>query len=161
ARATGRGDDGGRAEENLGDREPLRERRVTVDDVVVEIMGDRVGDGQQQTVGGGERRRQTARHDEARDHEGKPRAGVATPAASAPAMTRPVITKGSPATSGMDSTTKSVLRMTKSAHCTMPSPFLSTTVKSPAGCQNVTQPGSSLIFEPTNRVNTAKRAKAA
>ena len=76
-------------------------------------------------------------------------------------MTRPVITKGSPATSGMDSTTKSVLRTTKSAHWTMPSPFLSTTVKSPAGCQKVTQPGSSLILEPTSRVNTANRAKAA
>ena len=60
---------------------------------------------------------------------------VESAAARPPAMTRPVITKGSPAISGMDSTTKSVLRTTKSAHWTMPSPFLSTTVKSPAGCQ--------------------------
>src|SRR5712691_9640249 len=86
---------------------------------------------------------------------------VESAAASPPAMTRPVITNGSPATSGMESTTKSVDRTTKSAHWTMPSPFLSTTVKRPAGCQKVTQLGSSLILDPTSRVKTAKRAKAA
>ena len=56
-------------------------------------------------------------------------------AARPPAITRPVITNGSPAISGIDSTTKSVDRITKSAHCTTPSPFLSTTLKRPAGGQ--------------------------
>ena len=46
----------------------------------------------------------------------------------------------------MASTTKSVLLTTKSAHCTMPSPFLSTTSKRPAGCQSVTHRGSSAIL---------------
>ena len=71
-------------------------------------------------------------------------------AARPPAITRPVITNGSPAISGIDSTTKSVDRITKSAHCTMPSPFLSTTLKRPAGCQSVTQRGSSAILVPTS-----------
>ena len=75
---------------------------------------------------------------------------VDSAAASPPAMTRPVITNGSPATSGIESTTKSVERTTKSAHCTSPSPFLSTTVNRPAGCQKVTQRGSSAILVPTS-----------
>jgi hypothetical protein len=65
-------------------------------------------------------------------------------------MTRPVITNGSPAISGIESTTKSVDRTTKSAHCTMPSLFLSTTLKSPAGCHSVTQRGSSESLVPTS-----------
>ena len=43
-----------------------------VDDVVVEVVGDRVGDGEQQAVGRGQRGGEAAGHDEAGDHERQP-----------------------------------------------------------------------------------------
>ena len=76
-----------------------------------------------------------------------------------PAITRPVI-NGSPATSGMDRTTKSVERITKSAHCTMPSPFLSTTVEFYTAPE--LHPAWQLADHGANEVaGTALRAKAA
>src|SRR4029450_11269564 len=56
---------------------------------------------------------------------------VESAAARPPAITRPVMTNGSPATSGIESTTKSVDRTTKSAHCTMPAPVVCTTGERP------------------------------
>jgi hypothetical protein len=73
-----------------------------IDDVVVEVVRDGIGDGEEQAV------------------------AVLSAAARPPAITSPVITKGRPAISGVASTTKSVLFTTKSAHWTIPSPFLST-----------------------------------
>ncbi len=77
---------------------------------------------------------------------------VESAAARPPAITSPVITKGRPAISGIASTTKSELLITKSASCTTPSPSLSTTSKRPAGFHSVTHRGRSAICVPTSRV---------
>ena len=55
-------------QQDLGDRHAARRRRVRVDHLVVEVVRQRVGDRQQQAVGGGQRRRQAAGRHQARDH---------------------------------------------------------------------------------------------
>ena len=55
-------------QEHARNGEPTDGRRVRVDHLVVDVVAERVGDGEQQPVGGGERRRKTAGGDQARDH---------------------------------------------------------------------------------------------
>ena len=54
-------------------REPADGRRVRVEHLVVDVVAERVGDGEQEPVGGGERGRETAGGDQARDHVRKAR----------------------------------------------------------------------------------------
>src|SRR4029450_5454442 len=58
---------------HAGPREPTDGRRTRVEHLVVDVVAERVGDGEQEAVGGGERRRETTGRDQARDHVRKAR----------------------------------------------------------------------------------------
>ena len=64
---------GDKEQQHTGDREPADRRRVRIDHLVVDVVAERVGDGEQESVGGGERRREAAGRDQARDHVRKAR----------------------------------------------------------------------------------------
>ena len=64
-RGRGHGDE---EQEHPRHGEPANGRRVRVEHLVVDVVAERIGDGEQQAVGGGERRRQAAGGDQARDH---------------------------------------------------------------------------------------------
>ena len=64
---------GDEEQQHAGDGEPTDGRRVRVEHLVVDVVAERVGDGEQEPVGGRERRRETAGRDEAGDHVGKAR----------------------------------------------------------------------------------------
>ena len=66
-------DHGHEEQQHPGHREPANRRRVRVEHLVVDVVAERVGDGEQQAVGGGERRREAAGRDQARDHIRKAR----------------------------------------------------------------------------------------
>ena len=59
--------------QHAGHREPTDGRRVRIEHLVVDVVAERVGDGEQQPVGGGERGGETAGRDQARDHVRKAR----------------------------------------------------------------------------------------
>ena len=65
--------DGHEEQEDAGHGEPADRRRIRVDHLVVDVVAKRVGDGEQQAVGGRERRRETAGGDQTRDHVRKAR----------------------------------------------------------------------------------------
>ena len=60
-------------QQHPGHREPADGRRVRVEHLVVDVVAERVGDGEQEPVGGGERGRETAGRDQTRDHVRKAR----------------------------------------------------------------------------------------
>ena len=60
-------------QQHAGNGQPPDRRRVRIDHLVVDVVRQRIGDGEQQSVGGRERRRQAARCHQARDHVGKSR----------------------------------------------------------------------------------------
>ena len=60
-------------QQHAGYREPTNRRRLRVEHLVVDIVAERVGDGEQEPVGGRERRRKAAGRHQARDHIGKSR----------------------------------------------------------------------------------------
>ena len=67
------GSHGHEEQEHAGDREPTDGRRVRIEHLVVDVVAERVGDGEQQAVGGGERGGETAGGHQARDHVRKAR----------------------------------------------------------------------------------------
>ena len=71
--ASSRRGHGDEEQQHPGDREPTDGRRVRVEHLVVDVVAERVGDGEQEPVGGGERRRKAAGRDQARDHVRKAR----------------------------------------------------------------------------------------
>ena len=58
-------------QENARHGEPADGRRVRVEHLVVDVVTERVGDGEQEPVGGGQRGGETAGGHQARDHVGK------------------------------------------------------------------------------------------
>ena len=60
-------------QQHAGDGEPADRRRVRIEHLVVDVVAERVGDGEQQAVGGGERGGETAGGDQTRDHVRKAR----------------------------------------------------------------------------------------
>ena len=58
-------DERGDAQEDKGTDQPLATRPQGLDHVVVDVVAQRVGDGEQEAVGGGERRSETAGRDQA------------------------------------------------------------------------------------------------
>ena len=60
-------------QQDAGDRQPPDGRRIRVEHLVVDVVAERVGDGEQQPVGGGERGGETAGGHQARDHVRKAR----------------------------------------------------------------------------------------
>jgi hypothetical protein len=69
--ATGRPPEGHDQQQDLGDGHAACRGGVRVDHLVVQVVAERVGDGQQQAVGGGQRRGQAAGGHHARDHVGQ------------------------------------------------------------------------------------------
>ena len=66
-------DHGDDHQQRASHREPAHGRRVGIDHLVVDVVRQRVGDGEQQPVSGGQRGGETAGGDQARDHVGKSR----------------------------------------------------------------------------------------
>ena len=66
-------DHGDDQQQHAGDHQPAHGRRVGIDHLVVDVVRQRVGDGEQQPVSGRQRGGQTAGGDQARDHIGKAR----------------------------------------------------------------------------------------
>ena len=66
-------DHGDDQQQHAGDHQPAHGRRVGIDHLVVDVVRQRVGDGEQQPVSGGQRGGETAGGDQARDHIRKSR----------------------------------------------------------------------------------------